>query len=232
LTSTNDEAMSLAAAGREEGTIVVCEKQTAGRGQQNNIWESKKGENLTMSLILRPKIAAADLFLLSKVFSLAVVRALNQYGINALIKWPNDIYVENRKIAGILIEHSFCGEKLSFSVIGLGLNIKQKNFAPMNVTPTSVILETGKAYSNDEVLLLILNNFNSLYALLENEVKAPINDGYMEKLYRKEGFFPYKKQNGEVLIAEITDVAVSGELILRDKEGKISSFLFKEVSYV
>ncbi|MDR0687011.1 MAG: biotin--[acetyl-CoA-carboxylase] ligase [Dysgonamonadaceae bacterium] len=230
LPSSNNEAIRLASADAPEGTVVVCCEQTAGRGQRNNCWVSAPGENLTMSLILRPAdIAADELFLLSKAFSLAVVRSLNCYGINASIKWPNDIYAETRKIAGILIEHSFWGNDLMFSVVGLGLNVNQVSFPPLDIVPTSMVAETGKDYYDiNEILSSILNCFSSSY----KSDKETIHNGYMEKLYRRKGCFPYRTKNGEMLVAEIHNVASSGELILKDVNGVFNSFLFKEITYL
>jgi BirA family biotin operon repressor/biotin-[acetyl-CoA-carboxylase] ligase len=220
----------LASGGAPEGTVVLCREQTAGRGQRDNRWVSAPGENLTVSLVLRPVDMPADkLFLLSKAFSLAVVRSLNRYGIDASIKWPNDIYAGKKKIAGILIEHSFLGDKLAFSVTGLGLNVNQVSFPPLDIVPTSIATETGKDYHDiDEIMFSILNDFDSLYKPDEKE----IHNGYMEKLYRKNGWFPYRTKNGETLIAEICDVADSGELILKDKNGVCNSFLFKEIVFI
>jgi BirA family biotin operon repressor/biotin-[acetyl-CoA-carboxylase] ligase len=221
--------MRLASAGAAEGTVVVCREQTAGRGQRDNRWESAPDENLTVSLILRPtNLASDELFLLSKIFSLAVVKALNQYNIDAAIKWPNDIYVRNSKIAGILIEHSFFGNDLSFTVIGLGLNINQTVFPPMDIIPVSMATETGKIFEKNEVLSAVLDNVSSLY----QSEREYINRGYMEKLYRRQGYFPYKKKDGEMLIAEIVEVADSGKLVLKDENGNISSFLFKEIACI
>jgi BirA family biotin operon repressor/biotin-[acetyl-CoA-carboxylase] ligase len=230
LPSSNSEAIRLASAGASEGTVVVCREQTAGRGQRDNRWESAHGKNLTVSLILRPtSIAADELFIMSKTFSLAVVRSLNQYGIDAAIKWPNDIYVATRKIAGILIEHSFWGNELVFSVTGLGLNVNQLTFPTMDIVPTSIAAETGKDnHDTDKILSSILYNFSALY----QSDKETVHSGYMEKLYRKKGCFPYRMKNGETLIAEIHDVADSGELVLKDENGKFNSFLFKEITYL
>ncbi|MDR1339663.1 MAG: biotin--[acetyl-CoA-carboxylase] ligase [Prevotellaceae bacterium] len=230
LPSSNSEAMWLGSTGVSEGTVVVCSEQTDGRGQVGNRWESAPGENLTMSLILRPEnIAANGLFLLSKAFSLAVVRSLACYSIEALIKWPNDIYVEGRKIAGILIEHSFSGDSFAFSVIGLGLNVNQFLFPAMDIVPTSITAETGKDYYDvNEILSSVLHNFSLLYGSSKEE----INSGYMEKLFRRKGYFPYLTKGGETLIAEIHEVADSGELVLRDGNGRLNSFFFKEIVYV
>jgi BirA family biotin operon repressor/biotin-[acetyl-CoA-carboxylase] ligase len=230
LPSSNNEAVRLASAGMAEGAVVVCREQTAGRGQRDNRWESAPGMNLTMSLILRPVDMATDkLFFLSKVFSLAVVKSLNHYNIDASIKWPNDIYVGTRKIAGILIEHSFCGNNLVFSVIGLGLNVNQTLFPSMDILPASMALETGKnSYDLNEILSSVLANFSALY-----ESSGDVaGSGYMEKLYRRKGYFPYMTKDGNTLTAKICDVADSGELILKDKNGKLHSFLFKEIKYI
>jgi BirA family biotin operon repressor/biotin-[acetyl-CoA-carboxylase] ligase len=229
LPSSNNEAIRLASSGAPEKTVVVCREQTAGRGQRENRWESAPGDNLIVSLILRPVGMEADeLFILSKAFSVAVAGTLNRYGVEAAIKWPNDIYVETRKIAGILIEHSFLGNNLVFSVIGLGLNVNQTIFPPMNIVPTSIAAETGKAcYDTGEILSSVLESFYSLY----KSDKTLIHSKYMEKLYRRKGYFQYKTKNGETLIAEIHDVANSGELILKDKNGKYHSFLFKEIAF-
>jgi BirA family biotin operon repressor/biotin-[acetyl-CoA-carboxylase] ligase len=230
LPSSNSEAINLASSGAPEGTVVICREQTSGRGQRNNRWESAPGANLTMSLIVRPVgMPAGELFVLSKAFSLAIVRSLNHCDIDASIKWPNDIYVESRKIAGILIEHSFLGNSPVFSVIGLGLNVNQILFSPMDIIPTSIALETGKDhYDIGEILSLVVHNFSALY----KSSKEEINAGYMEKLFRKKGYFPYRTKDGEALIAEIHDVADSGELVLRDKNDKLNSFLFKEIIFV
>jgi BirA family biotin operon repressor/biotin-[acetyl-CoA-carboxylase] ligase len=230
LPSSNSEAIRLASSGAPEGTVIVCREQTAGRGQRDNRWVSAPSENLTMSLILRPVgMATNELFLLSKTFSLAVVKSLDTHSIVASIKWPNDIYVGTRKIAGILIEHSFFGNALVFSVIGLGLNVNQTSFPPMDVVPASIATETGNCHHDvGKILSAILDSFSTLYKS-DREI---IHSGYMEKLYRKKGCFPYRTKDGEMLIAEIHDVADSGELILKDKNGKFHSFLFKEITYL
>ena len=231
LESSNTEAIKLALSGSNEGTVVVCKKQTAGRGQRNNKWESN-GENLTASLILRTKIDAANLFMLSKAFSVSIIKTLKTYNINAVIKWPNDIYVNEKKIAGILIEHSFVGNNLKFSIVGLGLNTKQTSFSQMNIIPTSIVLENPLfTINNNDILSNILNNFAELYTNLQNNFTS-INAEYMNNLYRKNGFFMYKDNHKNEFEAEIIEVQNSGELILRGKNGNLNSFLFKEIMYI
>jgi BirA family biotin operon repressor/biotin-[acetyl-CoA-carboxylase] ligase len=229
LPSSNSEAIRLASAGASEGTVVICKEQTAGRGQRDNRWESSPGDNLTASLIMKPvDIPSNRLFFLSKIISLAVVKTLNRYGVKASIKWPNDIYVGTRKIAGILIEHSFYGDRLAFSVTGLGLNVNQVSFPPMNIVPTSIALETGRNYSPSEILSSTLAEFDILYSAS----KETVSNGYMDNLYRRKGYFPYRTKNDITLIAEIYDVADSGELLLKDQNNLQHSFRFKEVKFV
>ena len=235
LPSSNTEAARLAAEGVEEGTTVVCREQTAGRGQRDNKWLSNPFENLTMSLVLRPNLAARELFLLSKTFSIAVIDSLLHFGIEARIKWPNDIYAGNRKIAGILIEHSFNGKKLEYTVVGLGLNVRQIVFPPLDLLPTSIALETGQMYEPDEALKSVLDCFLPLYTMLQSptdEHKTLLGEQYMAKLYRNKGSFPYRRPNGEIFEAEIVAVADSGELILKEKNKEPESFRFKEIVQV
>jgi BirA family biotin operon repressor/biotin-[acetyl-CoA-carboxylase] ligase len=231
LPSTNTEASIAAAEGAPEGTVVSCREQTAGRGQRNSKWMSNAGDNVTASLILRPPIKAKSIFMLSKAFSLAVAETLNGYGIDASIKWPNDIYAGSRKIAGILTEHCFRGDEPNYSVIGLGLNVRQIDFPPMDTVPTSIAAETGVFREPDEVLLSVLECFSPLYGQLCSASFRSVNERYMKKLFRRDGFFLYKRPNGEIFEAEITNVADSGELFLRQANGKTESFLFKEIEF-
>ncbi|MDR2424167.1 MAG: biotin--[acetyl-CoA-carboxylase] ligase [Prevotellaceae bacterium] len=234
LPSSNTEAARLAVDGVEEGITVVCREQTAGRGQRENKWLTNPFENLTMSLVLRPSLAARELFLLSKAFSIAVIDSLSGFGVEARIKWPNDIYVENRKIAGILIEHSFKGNSLEYTVIGLGLNVRQTVFPPFDIVPTSIALETGIMHRPDDVLKTVLDCFLPLYTMCNSPIdehKTLTAQRYMEKLYRNKGFFPYQRPKGEMFEAEVVAVANSGELILKAKSGETESFMFKEIAY-
>lgn len=137
--STNDEVRS-----RGVGGVVVARRQSAGRGQRGNTWSSAAGQNLTFSMLLDTSfLPAAGQFLLSEVVALAVVDALASFGVTAMVKWPNDIYVDSRKIAGILIENDIRGERLWRSVVGVGLNVNQTTFPAELPNPTSMRLEGG-----------------------------------------------------------------------------------------
>ena len=122
-------------------SVLSALEQTAGRGQRGNKWTSNTGENLMFSIVLKdPKISARDQFVLNEIASLAVVDFLSMHGISARIKWPNDIYVGLKKICGILIENSLHGTAISSSIIGIGLNINQRNFNVNLPNPTSMVL--------------------------------------------------------------------------------------------
>ena len=142
-------------------SVLSALSQSEGRGQKGNKWSSLPGENLTFSIVLkfgeqaagkaglsvagklRLVVTAREQFVLTEITSLSIVEFLSRHGIKAKIKWPNDIYVGDKKICGVLIENSLRGENLSSSIIGIGLNVNQRNFDVNLPNPTSMILETG-----------------------------------------------------------------------------------------
>ena len=122
-------------------SVLSALEQTAGRGQRGNSWTSAPGENLMFSIVLKsPALMAEEHFALNEIAALSVSEFLSTYGIKAQIKWPNDIYVDEKKICGILIENSFRGKSISSSIIGIGLNINQRNFNVNLPNPTSMLL--------------------------------------------------------------------------------------------
>ena len=149
LPSTNTEASLLLKSGEQiEGTVIQTDFQSAGKGQAGNKWESEKGKNLLFSIILYPQsISPYDQFLISMTISLGICDFLDRLCTGATIKWPNDIYLGNDKIAGILIENSILGTMIETSVAGIGLNINQDNFVSIQPRPISLKMATGKEYS-------------------------------------------------------------------------------------
>ena len=140
--STNSQA-NRELADAPHGSVWVADFQTAGRGQRGNKWESKAAENLTFTILLRPAfLHPSQQFLISQIASLGVLRYLNSKGLEAKIKWPNDIYIGNRKICGMLIENSISADKMSASIVGIGLNLNQREFSSDAPNPTSLLLET------------------------------------------------------------------------------------------
>ena len=149
-TSTND---LLRDEKYREGDVVWADFQTAGRGQRGHKWSSDAGENLLFSVALEPAfLPVTEQFLLSETVALSLSDLLADYGIATKIKWTNDIYVGDRKIVGILIEHIYSGAKLTRTIVGIGLNVNQCEFDPSLPNPTSMALQTGKRYDLREVL--------------------------------------------------------------------------------
>ena len=141
---------------------VICAKvQTSGRGQGDHKWHSEAEKNLLFSILLKePSITSNEVFAVSAISALALVEVLSKYGIEAKIKWPNDIYVGDKKICGLLIEHSLRGSSISWSIIGVGLNVNQTVFPPYLPNPTSMAIQSGVQNSLKDVLDDFLNIFS------------------------------------------------------------------------
>ena len=225
--------------------------QTAGRGQAGNGWESEADRNLLFSTLIRPdNLPATEQFNLSMAVSLALYRTvaalLPTEEADALsVKWPNDLYFGDLKLAGILIENIIQGANIARSVAGIGLNVNQSVFtsAPNPVSMTQI---TGRSYD----LELILNDF---LAELTRVLAMPadgLRGAYMACLYRRRGFHPYQEREVSVLptnnispeqaraekrpvfLAEIAGITPFGELILRDQNGLEHTYHYKQIRYV
>jgi BirA family transcriptional regulator, biotin operon repressor / biotin---[acetyl-CoA-carboxylase] ligase len=230
--STNNYASQLAVNPQSHGEVVAALFQTTGKGQRGNVWESKPSENLLFSIVLKPSFLLVQRqFLISKVAALAICDTLGVYLGNISIKWPNDIYVGNCKIAGILIENSFSSSTLETSVIGIGINVNQVEFPLELPNPTSMRIETSKEYVFADLLTSICIAFEKRYRqLLENET-ATVNSDYFSCLFRSKGFSLYSS-DGEEFNARIVGVRDSGELILETETGERREFAFKEISFL
>ncbi|MFZ4725994.1 MAG: biotin--[acetyl-CoA-carboxylase] ligase [Paludibacter sp.] len=211
-----------------EGFIVQTDFQLAGKGQTGNSWESDSGKNLLFSMLLFPKQIRPDQqFVISQIVSLAIQKTLAQYTDEITIKWPNDIYWQNKKIAGILIENSLQGKHIKFSVIGIGLNINQTVFKSDAPNPVSLRQIIGKSINRKLILRSIYQNIMDLY---HNFDILKIQSEYFEFLYKKQGFQSFKTVE-ESFIAKIFAVHEDGRLELETEDGEYRSFYFKEVSF-
>jgi BirA family biotin operon repressor/biotin-[acetyl-CoA-carboxylase] ligase len=152
--STNNYANQLILSdAAEEGTVVLAQYQTHGKGQHGNVWESETGKNLLMSIIWYPGfLPASQQFMISKIVSIAITDCVNDIIDDCKIKWPNDIYIGNQKLAGILIENSVKGSHLSSSVVGIGLNVNQQVFISAAPNPVSLFQITGVIYEISELM--------------------------------------------------------------------------------
>lgn len=232
-TSTNNYLRGLV--GKEslpEGSVVVTEFQTAGRGQVGNSWESEEGRNLMFSVILYPDFLPANRqFLISQIAALSVKETLDQYIDDVTVKWPNDIYWKDRKICGMLIENDLTGHSLYCSVIGIGININQREFLSNAPNPVSLFRITGREYDREELLNSFLKRLYDRYLALILEKEEEIRNSYMAALYRGEGFYPYRDEQG-VFKARIQGIEPTGHLILELNDGEVRRYAFKEVSTV
>ncbi len=233
LTSTNTQAnVLLKNNDLPEGTVVHSDFQTAGRGQPGNRWESEKGKNLLISIILFPaSVAPTEQFLVSMTLSLGMCDFFDRYLTGSKIKWPNDIYFKDDKIAGILIENSIMGDTIESTIAGIGLNINQEKFPREVRNPVSLKVITGKEYDRDVCLKQLLSDLDNRYKLLLYGDRQNIRNEYVSRLYRFYEPHKYKTAKG-IFTGRITDISVSGILSVEDESGKIHGFSFKEIYFV
>ncbi len=217
----------------EEFTVIVADFQTKGRGQMGNSWHSENGQNLLFSLLIFPdKVAANEQFVISQIVSIALVEVLLEYISDVSIKWPNDIYYGDKKIAGILIENNLIGKTIESSIIGVGLNVNQSSFPQYLENPSSLNIITSKIFDIDVILSKFMHNFMSLYENLRNESRLNIEHTYMKLLYRRNGYHWYADDKG-LFKAKIEKVASTGHLWLNvENEFVPRVYAFKEVRFI
>lgn len=239
--STNNRALE-AIPSEKDKTVWAAEFQTAGRGQRGNKWSSDEAKNLMFSILLKPDfIFAKDQFIVSVIVTLGIESYLKAKGVHSRIKWPNDIYVQDRKICGILIEHGISGEMLSSSVCGIGLNINQKKFPDYLPNPTSLIKElpesTPDFILSDELEILVAEIYRFYDRAKEEFAQTGKFDSlykeYLDKLYRKNEFHRYieTEENKEVE-AKIVGINDTACIILEYRDATQKAFAFKEISYI
>jgi BirA family biotin operon repressor/biotin-[acetyl-CoA-carboxylase] ligase len=229
-TSTNDDARG---AEFDHMDVVWAERQSAGRGQRGHSWHSNEGVNLTFSTVLKPSfLAAVEQFMLSEVVAIALVDTLAEYGVMCRIKWTNDIYAGDKKIAGVLIEQSLTGEHIARTVVGIGLNVNQREFPADLPNPTSIVVERGAECERREVLECFLKHLAKWYSCLERGEREFIESTYSSRLYRRDEFHSYALPSGERFEAAIRGVRATGHLCLEHRDGTFGEYAFKEVEFV
>lgn len=212
-------------------SVIVADFQTAGRGQLGNVWESEKGKNLTFSLVLYPEaLPAKQQFVISQIAALSVKETLDAYTEGISIKWPNDVYWQDKKICGMLIENDLSGHDLFRSIIGIGINLNQMVFRGDAPNPVSLWQIIKQKVDKEVVLRQFLSHIEAYnQALLAGEM-ALIHARYMKALYRRERYYPYLDAQGK-FSAQIYGIEPTGHLLLQDTDGTIRRYAFKEVSY-
>lgn len=234
--STNTELAAIAAAS-PHGTVVTTRCQTAGRGQRGNTWESAPGRNITMSVLLKPDtILAREQFAVSEAVSLAIVTVLRRHlpvEAKVAIKWPNDIYVNDLKICGILIENSLVGNRIGHSIAGIGININQERFLSDAPNPVSLFQLTGRVTPLDEIEREFVDEILATFSRVDRHGGAlSLHGDYIESLWRNDGYYPYlDPATGTRLSARIVDVAPTGHLTLAiAPDDHASTYAFKEIT--
>ena len=214
-----------------EGFLLYTDFQTAGKGQPGNTWESENEKNLLFSMLLYPYyIKVNEQFILSEITSLAIRKVLEKYTDDICIKWPNDIYWKDKKIAGILIENSLFRDRIDTCIIGIGLNVNQEVFISNAPNPVSLRQITGNDVNREILLMEIQAELLNIY---QNYSPEFIHQEYLNNLYRRNGFHRYAETTANTVFdAEIEDVLPDGRLILRIQAGEIRTFYFKEIQFV
>ncbi len=216
------------------GTVVVTDRQLAGRGQRGNSWEAAPGQNLTFSVMVHPVgIEAMTQYAISEAVSTAIVTTLKPLVPEPellAIKWPNDIYYGDRKLCGILIENSLSGMTVSKTIIGVGINVNQQEFVSDAPNPVSLWQITRHEYDlgsllNDVCMAII----EAVECLSDAQLRSEIAREYRGRLWRREGLHPFRSPDGRLFMAEIVEVLPTGHLVLRHDDGQLSTHAFKEV---
>ena len=218
--STNTLLKHLAAEGNPP-EFIYAGYQTAGRGQTGNSWESEAHKNLLCSILLPPN---KNLHFLNIAVGVAMLRVI---GDDFTIKWPNDIYYGNKKVAGILVENAIIGNEIRYSIAGIGLNVNQTTFVSDAPNPISLKQIRGQEYDIEWLMNQLLEAVHSVL----NESEQEVWSYYKSHLYRREGFWPYEDKKGK-FEAAIQDVLPTGEIVLRDTNGQIRQYEFKQIKYI
>ena len=209
-----------------EGTVVHAENQIKGRGQRNNSWISEGGKSLCFSVLFYPKLDLSHQFTFNKCIALALVSSLNVLGVKSFIKWPNDIFVNDKKIAGVLIENSIREKKLQKSIVGIGINTNNNCSEIETATSLKEVLNTDTSIK--ELLLILCQELEKYYLLFRND-KKQIQDLYHSYLYKKDCLVKFTKE-GNQFSAIIKEVDDFGRLILI-KKGVERAYSVGELSF-
>jgi BirA family biotin operon repressor/biotin-[acetyl-CoA-carboxylase] ligase len=229
LDSTNNYALSLKSSLLfREGLVITSDFQSSGQGQRGSVWESEKKKNLLFSIVIEPNISISHQFDLNVISSLALIDYLQSLGINSKIKWPNDILVDSRKIAGILIKNIVFKNKITHSIIGIGLNVNQINFGDYRPKATSCFLELHRSCLINEALTNLLNFFH--HRIDSYRANQFLIDEYLNNLFRKDkvSFF---ENNSERFSGTIRGVNRNGLLEI-EIQRRIRNFNLKEIKFL
>lgn len=230
--STNNFAAKLINQGLgSHGSVILAENQTNGRGQMQSEWQSETAQNILSSFIFEfSTVDSQNLFDVNNLVSIVLLEFLQLHSLESQIKWPNDILVGKKKIAGILVENKFLGSKLTHSIVGIGLNVNQMSFPNLD-TATSMQLETSESYSIESLWISLIDTFRKWEGFLETETKR----GYLKNIYKNNLFGKDESRSfmidNEIVNGTIRGVDVNGRLTL-ELEGKMHYFQNKQLAFL
>lgn len=233
LESTNDLAKEVAKESNSEGIVIITEEQTKGKGRLGRNWTSPKKKGIWMSLIIKPKIDPIEASKITQITAASIYNALSEMGIETLIKWPNDIILNCKKVCGILTEMSSEMMQINYMVVGIGINANLDDVdIPVGIKEkaTSLKIETGEKINRKELIGKILNNFEYFYDYFinDNDISEPI------KICTEKSILIGKKvrviERGKELEREAIGLTKEGELIVKDEKGEETTLISGEVS--
>lgn len=229
--STNRFLRELKDEQEDEMVVAVADFQTAGKGQGSHTWESEAGKNLLFSIKVHPRwVPVRQQFLLSMAGAIAIKEALETYVDGITLKWPNDVYWNDKKISGTLIETSIDSKGIKTCIFGIGINVNQEAFHSDAPNPVSLRQILGHEVDKDELLQKVIEGFRRYYELLRRADYMDVSGIYHLSLYRRKGFHRYEDADDDFEGAFV-EVEDDGHLILHDKQGVIRSYSFGEVKF-
>lgn len=229
--STNRFLRELKDEQEDEMVVAVADFQTAGKGQGSHTWESEAGKNLLFSIKVHPRwVPVRQQFLLSMAGAIAIKEALETYVDGITLKWPNDVYWNDKKISGTLIETSIDSKGIKTCIFGIGINVNQEAFHSDAPNPVSLRQILGHEVDKDELLQKVIEGFRRYHELLRRADYMDVSGIYHLSLYRRKGFHRYEDADGDFEGAFVK-VEDDGHLILHDKQGVIRSYSFGEVKF-
>ncbi len=229
LASTNTEAERVGWDELEDKMVILTYRQTQGRGQVGNHWESEPEKNISMTVVFKPwELPAGQQFAVSMVIALGAYDFISRYVNECSVKWPNDIYVGNRKISGILIEHTIMGCYVGGSLCGIGVNVNQERFLSDAPNPVSLFQLIGEEIPVDRALEELLDYIGRRYESIQDY--EGLKRDFLRVLYRREGVYEWEDEVG-MFRASIRGMNEFGQLLLEDEEGRVRVYGFKEITY-
>jgi BirA family biotin operon repressor/biotin-[acetyl-CoA-carboxylase] ligase len=233
--STNEEASTLAAKGADEGTLILAETQTAGKGRLGRTWFSPPGINLYLSVVLRPQIEPAQATIITLLAGLAVALAIRERTrLTPQLKWPNDVFIGGKKVAGILAELAADGRTIKHLILGIGLNVNLDEAAlppELLKTATSLLIESGRAQNRLEMLETLVNQLERWYTDFLDQGAKPIIEEY-SRFSITLGRWIRVIIRDRIVEGEAVGLTPNGGLILRERSGTSTTILTGDVSHL